>query len=457
MTIQRKWAFWRRVQYGSGFGIFWLCIFVLVYYANFHQPPNCFDGRQNGAERGLDCGGGCASICAFDVQAPSVQWARSFQVTSGQFNAVAYIQNTNQFAAAPEVPYTMSLYDAQGLITQRSGVTILPPDSAYPVFEARIDTQGRIPTQTFLELGTVPLWVAAEGGANQFTVQSRALTGADAQPRLEAQLYNNSLREAEEVEVIATIFDARGNALTSSRTFLDDFAGRTSRTAVFTWPEPIAKTMRSCEVPTDVLLAIDLSGSMNNDNDQPPQPITSVLTAAEAFTKRLQTGDQAALVTFATDAQINSPLTSNVSAVADTIATLTIDPEEETGSTNTGDALLRGTEELNSARHNQEARKIMVLLTDGLATAPEENPDTYAQQAAQRAKASGITLFTIGLGENVNMDFVTALASTPQQAYRALSVGEVDRIYKSITGEICEDGAAIIEVIPKTDAGFSTL
>jgi len=457
MAIQRQWAFWRRLQYGTGFGIFWMSVFVLIYYANFHQPPNCFDERQNGAERGMDCGGGCVRICAFDVQKPTVQWARSFRVTEGKYNAVAYVQNTNQFAGSPEVPYTMSLYDAQGLITQRTGSTILPADSVYPVFEARIDTQGRVPTQTFLEIDDALLWVSAAGGREQFTVQSRTLTGADASPRLEAQIYNNSLSDADRVEVVATIFDARGNALTSSRTFLDDFMGRSDQTAVFTWPEPIAKTVRSCEVPTDVLMAIDLSGSMNNDNDTPPEPITSVLTAAEAFTKRLQAGDQAGLVTFATDAILKSTLTGNIGQVANAIAGLTIDPEEETGSTNTGDALLRASEELNSSRHNTEARKVMVLLTDGLATAPGEDPDAHARAAAQKAKVLGVNVFTIGLGEKVNMDFVTELASTPQQAYRAVSVGEVDRIYKSITAEICEDGAAVIEIIPKTDAGFSTL
>lgn len=457
MSSQRKWAFWRRVQYGTGFGLFWLCVFVLIYYANFYAPPNCFDGRQNGEERGLDCGGDCVRICAFDVKKPSVQWARSFEVTDGQYNAVAYVQNTNQFAASPAVPYTLSLYDANGLITERIGTTILPADSVYPVFEARIQTDGRVPTQTFIELGAASEWVTAENGRNQFTVQSRTLTGADARPRLEARLYNNSLTEVESVEVVATIFDARGNALTASRTFVDEFAGRSSETAVFTWPQPIAKTLRSCEVPTDVVMAIDLSGSMNNDGDNPPEPISSVLTAAEAFTKRLQDGDQAALVTFATEAVVKNTLTGNVTGVANAISELTIDPEEETGSTNTGDALLRGGEELTSARHNNEARKVMVLLTDGLATAPDEAPEQYARDAAATVKAKDINLFTIGLGERVNMEFVTELASTPGQAYQALSASQVDNIYQGITAEICEDGAAIIEIIPKTDAGFSSL
>lgn len=457
MSITRRWAFYRRVQYGTGFGVFWLVIFGFVYATHFYQSPTCFDGSQNGTERGVDCGGVCTRICLFDVKPPTVQWSRSFRVTESQYNAVVYIENNNLTAAAPEVPYVISLYDAQGLITERSGSTILPSDSVYPVFEARIDTKGRVPIQTKIELGEITTWVQTDGGREQFTVQSRRLTGADANPRLEAEVFNNALTGVKEVEVIATIFDAKGNALTASRTFIDDFAPRSSETAVFTWPEPIAKTLRSCDVPTDVLLAIDLSGSMNNDGGTPPEPISSVLKAAGAFTSRLQTGDKAALVTFATGAIVVDPLTGSVQKVATDIAALTIDPEEETGSTNTGDALRRGVEELTSIRHNPEARKVMILLTDGLATAPDEEPEKYALEAAGIVKEKGVSLFTIGLGDNVNMDFVTQLANSPKQAYRALSVSDVDRIYKSITEEICEDGAAIIEIIPKTSAGFSKL
>jgi Mg-chelatase subunit ChlD len=457
MSITRRWAFYRRIQYGTGLSVFLGLAFMSVYMLGFYQSPTCFDGSQNGEERATDCGGGCNRICAFDVKAPTVQWSQSFRVTEGQFNAVAYIENNNLSAASPEVPYTMSLYDSQGLITQRKGATILPSDSVYPVFEARIDTGGRVPTHTVMELGDITTWVEATSGRGQFTVQSRELTGADARPRLVAQIYNNALTGAKETEVIVTIFDAQKNPLTSSRTFIDNFEPRSSESVVFTWPEPIAKTLRSCDVPTDVLLAIDLSGSMNNDGGTPPQPISSVLAAAQAFTSRLQTGDQAALVTFATDALMMNTLTGNVQQVSTDIAALSISPKEETGNTNTGDALYRGGEELTSSRHSPEARKVMVLLTDGLATAPKENPEEYALTAAAKLREQGINVFTIGLGEDVNMNFVTQIASIPKQAYRALSVADIDRIYKTITAEICEDGAAVIEIIPKTDAGFSSL
>ena len=127
------------------------------------------------------------------------------------------------------------------------------------------------------------------------------------------------------------------------------------------------------------------------------------------------------------------------------------------GSTNQGEALVELQKELNSIRHSSEARKIAVLLTDGLATAPKEKPEEYALLRAQELKDSGVTLFTIGLGEKVDMEFVTALASGPTLAYQAISREDVDRIYKLITGSLCEDGAAVIDIVPKTDAAFAPL
>ena len=423
----------------------------------FYSPASCFDGRQNADERGVDCGGSCTRICAADVAAPTVNWARSFMVTASQYNAVAYIENTNTLAASPEIPYTFKLYDADGLIAERSGVTILPPDSVYPIFADRIDTNGRVPTQTILELGEATIWIPATGGRDQFLVNSRSLSGADSRPRLTANISNNALTAARNVEVVATIFDARGNALTASRTFVDEFSPRSTKEVVFTWPGPIAKTIRSCEVPTDIVLGIDLSGSMNNDNDSPPEPISAVITAARAFVERLRSSDQSGIVTFASEAVLVTPLTNDLLAVATTVGELRIDPAEERGSTNTGDAIYRATEELTSSRHNDAARKVLVILTDGLATAPNENPSDYALTAAAAARAAGIDVYAIGLGVNVDMDFVQALASSPGQAFAAVSARDVDRIYQNITADLCEDGAAVIEIIPKSNANFSTI
>jgi Mg-chelatase subunit ChlD len=451
------WAFWRRIQYGALYSTVLALVTVGVYYQYFYEAPTCFDGKLNGEELAIDCGGACTRFCAFTIAPPTVKWAQSFPANVGQYNAVGYVENKNQLAGTPELSYTFTLRDKDGVITEKRGTTVLPPDSIYPIFEGRLDTGGRTPTETTLELEPADLWLPYAYGRAQFRTADLTLVGADDRPRLTARVENTELVAANGIEVVATIFDARGNPLTSSQTFLDTLAGRTSRDVTFTWPRPIAKTLRSCEVPTDVVVAIDLSGSMNNDGANPPEPVTSVLAAAENFAGQLRAEDRVSVVTFATDAIINSPLTTNRSTTRDLIKRLTIKPEEERGSTNTGDALKKAREELTSARHNPDARSVIVLLTDGLATAPGDDPEAYALEEATKVIAEDITVFTIGLGASVNMDFLRSIASTPEQAFAAPATSTLKSIYSAITAAICEDGAARIDVIPKTRSNFAPL
>ena len=56
----RRWAFWRRAQYIAGIVFVLLLIGTGIYFAYFYEAANCFDGTQNGDERGVDCGGSCA-------------------------------------------------------------------------------------------------------------------------------------------------------------------------------------------------------------------------------------------------------------------------------------------------------------------------------------------------------------------------------------------------------------
>ncbi len=457
VPIMRLWAFWRRLQYVTGVFFFWSIIGVLVYYTYWYTAPTCFDERKNGEESGIDCGGACVRICAFSVIQPSELWVRAFKIRDGQYNAIAYVENRNINVGTAALEYTLALYDSQGLIVERKGTTILPPDGVYPVFEGRIDTGSRVPTQTVIALGEDSVWVPAESGREQFKVERRELKSADTLPVLTSSLLNTSLEEATDVEVVATIFDAKGNALTASQTVVPYFPGRKTKDVVFTWPTPISKTLRTCEVPTDIILGIDLSGSMNSDGGTPPEPVTSVLNAAGAFVARLKSDDKVGVVTYATEAVIREGLTENKVRIADVVRKLTIAESDEQGSTNTGDAIYRAQDEFSSGRHNPDARKVFVLLSDGLANAPEESPEEYAVNAALALKATGVEVFTIGLGGELNDAFLQSIASSNDQYLKAATAGTVDAIYRSITGAICEDGAAVIEIIPKTSASFTPL
>jgi len=456
MKSFRFWAFWRRVQYGTGYLVILSLLIVGGYYKYLYAPATCFDNIQNGSELAVDCSGSCTRICAFTVSQPVVAWAKSFKITDGQYNAVAYVENNNKGIGTPAIEYIFKLYDKSGLITERRGTTVLPPDNTYPIFEGRIETGSREPTETTLELSPVKLWLPSTFSRSQFKTANLQLLGADVRPRLNVTLSNTDLNESRDVEVVATIFNAQGVPLTASQTFIKNIHGRGQADVVFTWPRPIAKTIRSCDVPTDVVMAIDLSGSMNNDGGVPPEPISSVLKSAGAFVNNLRPNDQVSVVTFATKSTTVLSLAHTFSTASDLISKLKIDSKEETGSTNTGSAFQSAKNELSSVKHNDMARRVVVLLTDGLANEPEPEPEVFALTQAKSLKDDDVTIYTIGLGGEVNMDFLRQAASTPGMAYNAPTTATLGNIYQTITADICEEGAARIDIIPKTNAGFAT-
>jgi Mg-chelatase subunit ChlD len=227
---------------------------------------------------------------------------------------------------------------------------------------------------------------------------------------------------------------------------------------VFTWPQSIAKVVRSCEIPTDVVLGIDLSGSMNNDGGAPPQPVTAALEAAGQFVGTLRAKDQVAVTTFATHAQLTDTLTNNREALADKITSLKIQPAEERGFTNTVEALQMALGELDSERHNPDARRVLVLLTDGLPTAAG-NADVVEQaiKQAQVLREQNIDVYTIGLGENVDRAFIQSVASDNKKAYFAPTGSDLAAIYKEITSSLCEVGPTKIDVYAKTKTNFAVI
>lgn len=454
MVDTRIWAYRRRMTIIGTFATLVFLLLVFLFFKFIYAAPNCFDNSRNGDERGVDCGGSCLRICAIDTQAPVVRWVQSFKIVDGQYNAVAYIENPNVVASTPMLGYTITLADANGVITERIGTTILPPDNVYPIFEGRIMTGSRVPTKTTITLSTPDLWLPAVQAREQFSLVDRGgIKNADAAPTLQSSLKNNGLVPAKNVEIVTTVFGADNTPLTASRTFVD-FDPETVTDVVFTWPEPIATTIRSCEVPTDVILAIDLSGSMNNLGGVPAEPLATVKKAAESFVNRLGRNDRVGVVTFATNASMVASLTPNPARVSPVISRLDIAPAEETGSTNSGAGLALALQEFSSDRHNPDARKVLVLLTDGLTNEPEPDPEVFALSQARVLIDNQVEIYTIGIGEEINTTFLRNMASSPDNMFTTLSTEQIDRIYRTITEDICEVGAARIDILPKSDTFF---
>ncbi len=477
MSEFRAWAFWRRVQYATGFFLFLSGIFLVIYFVFFYTPLSCFDNAKNGDEAGVDCGGSCTRICSFAVTPPEIMWAKSFKIVDGQYNAVAYIENKNITAATPELAYTFKLMNKDEVIAERSGVTILPPDSVYPIFEGRVFTaDGKEPTETVIELKPVDLWLPATLGRNQFRTLDIELLGVDSRPRLNVKVENTELNESDRVEMVATIFSRSGVPLTASQTFVDDFEGESTKDVVFTWPRSIAKTIRSCDVPSDIMLILDRSGSMAADGGDPPEPLESAKQAAKSFVRLVRSHDLMGFLSYATEPSLpmEQVLTDNMNDVENAILSTKMGTDG-TQYTNMGEAFNVALRELTGSRHREDARKVIVFLTDGDVTRPK-NPITgeadreyaakYAIDKADEAKQADVTIYTIGFGdffqivnEDVQRDIglISDLATDNDHYFEAPTARELRAVYQEIAVDLCEEGPSRIDVITKTDTSFAPL
>lgn len=246
-----SWASARRWEYVSGIA---LVIFVVVgiplLVVLLKENPTCYDNKQNQNEVGVDCGGACEKIrlCESQTYGLSILWSRSFKVTEGLYNSVAYIENPNFDSAVNEISYTFSLYDEKNVVVaERRGTTFISTNAITPIFEAGIETGNRTPVRTFFEFTEKPSWFRAKN-IEGLSVKSPALREGGIRPKIDATLLNESIDEIENIEVIATIFDSSNNAFASSRAIVDSLPARSDTMITFTWPHPFPKNVARIDV-----------------------------------------------------------------------------------------------------------------------------------------------------------------------------------------------------------------
>ncbi len=465
-----------------------LIVIIIPLFFILYQKPTCFDGKKNGDEGGVDCGGSCQLLCSFEVIDPIVVWNRAFRTAPGIYSAVAYIENPNLNSEAV-VSYEFKLFnDKNELITTRANKAFIPKNKVFAIFEPNISVGNQAsstPRRVAFSFTEKPAWFRYIPASPDLAVIKKVLSNEEVAPRIDAQIKNNSSAPQNHIEVVALVYDDKENAIGASRTFIDTLSNGQAEDVVFTWPAPFETREEICQLggvglggigggasttpsgpapevvgsgpeALGVMLAIDRSGSMESDGTNPPQPLTAVKEAAVSFVNNLDGVDKVGIVSFATEA--SSPpdalLSTDYAGVKQAVEKISITRDGTTQYTNIGDAIDRAFQNLSSPELNDLSERVIVLLTDGIATKPEKAGEPnyaldYAEQKANEAKAGGALLYVIGLGDEVNAEFLKKIASVPEQYFPASSVAELKNIYKEIAVKICKNQPALIEIIPR--------
>lgn len=225
---------------------------IAVSYPHLHKVPTCQDGKQNGDEIGVDCGGSCTLQCSFAVDQISVIWSRTFEVVPGRYNAVAYLENHNTNTAVYKVKYKFRFADKDNIyVGKREGEAYIPPEGKFAIFEPALDTGNSVPVYTTFEFTEAPVWVNVPQekiDEIKLSTSDVELLDEDSSPRLSLKLRNNSLFAVPDVHVVALLYDTLGNAVSASQTYVDELKGETEIPLTFTWPLPFKSPIVKKEI-----------------------------------------------------------------------------------------------------------------------------------------------------------------------------------------------------------------
>ncbi len=246
------WRTKRKLIYGGSVAVVCIVVVLMLIWPLLSKQPTCMDGRQNGTEQGVDCGGSCTRLCLFQVEEIKVLWARAFPVTSNVYNAVAYIENQNVSSAVASIPYEFRLYDEKNLLIGiRTGQTFITPNNRSAIFEAGIDVGNRVPTMVRFHFLAAPTWVRfsqADIDAVPIVVTHQDVIDRETSPRLVTTIVNRALFSIPDLDLVAILYGADGNALQTSALTIPRLQKSETKTVTFTWPDPILKEVTRVEI-----------------------------------------------------------------------------------------------------------------------------------------------------------------------------------------------------------------
>lgn len=225
--------------FGILFGTIALIVFLFVRNA-VSETPTCFDKKQNGTERGVDCGGSCVLYCKGELLPVAVKYSRTFPVTDSVWSAIAYVENQNYDAAVSRIQYQFRLYDEeQRFIGERTGETYIGLTGPTAIFEGGIQVGSRVPKSVRFTFMSEPYWQRPDSRANEIVLlgEPGVLSNTETRPKLSGTVRNtSSLYTARDVEVVGIVYDVEGNAIAISSTIVSEIVPGEEVPVTFTWP-----------------------------------------------------------------------------------------------------------------------------------------------------------------------------------------------------------------------------
>jgi hypothetical protein len=242
---------WRQSRKMAFIIVIILIIFaILAYkvYPYFNKPATCFDNKQNGDERGVDCGGSCKLICLTDVIPLNVKYAKAVPTNIGLYDLAALVENRNKDKSTNDgsIDYIFLVYDKSGSIIKTiSGSTTIPIGQTFPIIIQNVPinlSAGNDISNVVLNISNNKSWQAQD---IRYSNTFFKVENTDFKPnlndisQLKVSLKNLTRAYFRNVSVNVLVFDSNRNLIATNETILKEIFSSESKDVVFTWRNPL--------------------------------------------------------------------------------------------------------------------------------------------------------------------------------------------------------------------------
>lgn len=216
-------------------------------------------------------------------------------------------------------------------------------------------------------------------------------------------------------------------------------------------PVEVHSSSESSTEGIDIVLAMDISGSMLAKDFEPDRITASKQLASEFASERV--GDRISVVAFAGEAFTQCPLTSDKASVGTMLSRL------RSGVVDDGTAIGNGlATAINRLRESGAKSKVVVLLTDGVNNRGQISPI----MAAEIARDMGIKVYTIGVGTQGqapmpavdmfgNQTYVMADVEIDEQLLRSIATTTGGEYFRAVDNEALKRIYARIDEMEKSE------
>ncbi len=214
----------------------------------------CFDGIQNQAEKGIDCGGPC-SPCREVVETKDlkIEEIAIADGGNGTYDVIAKISNPNGSVGAKEFFYSFQLKSADGdILASKDGKSfILPADSRFIAEIGLSVPSGSVPVSASIELSEVK-WenISAGIGKPQIGVYNKRFGKSPMGEGNEVAgiIRNESNYDLKEINIVVVLRDENGKIVGVNTTRKDSVGVKEERDFLMTWPYVLDATVQKIEV-----------------------------------------------------------------------------------------------------------------------------------------------------------------------------------------------------------------